>query len=707
MRSRVFAGCARGARGLSLTAGLLASATVSGSAQATNPLPRRLFPVALHGYHGYIDSTGRTIIPLRFDEARPFAEGLAAVQIRGLYGYIDTLGTIVIPPRFEYGADFSEGVAWVQDGSTRWYIDRTGRVVIGPKFDPGGAGDFSHGLASVKIGGVAGYMDHTGTMMIRSPAGSYSPDFADGLATVEVEGKWGFIDTTGTVVIEPRFPIGWNRLLSPSFHEGFAAVQVDRTWGYIDKTGRVVIPARFDEAHSFTDGLAPVRVGDQWGFIDTTGAFVIAPQYVKTWGFSEGLAAVQIGDQWGYIDRTGRLVIAAQFDAEDRFGFMAGFGGGIARARRGDEYGYIDRTGTFVWSSLRADTAALAGEGSIIERVAALVERAEAAEAGAPLDLTQEQLLGQLAKAATGLAAHLDSQPRDTRALILAARVGRLRGVATPVIATRDHVPSLDSFVVEHAPLHTYLGRALALEPGNAAAHYWKGRLYGLSFGWTDVLYGVYGPPDSVAPHLQAYADSAVTFGRRAVELAPEQVPYREALARYLAFGGRPDEAADVLRDVAGGQHPISLLLGDWRLLPIPPDAAPWPMQARLLARQIPWSDAQLRVRVYVLPMPASQVEALFRERWPSLRFFELGSEERARGVRTWGQFLRLRGATLEPARRRRDVESSQDLDTLSDGLLISLVEVTGAPPDARSQLPIAVGDVFSTLTVVNVRRIR
>ena len=52
-------------------------------------------------HSGYIDSTGKTIIPLRFDDARGFSDGLAAVQVGGQWGYIDTLGTFVIQPQFE------------------------------------------------------------------------------------------------------------------------------------------------------------------------------------------------------------------------------------------------------------------------------------------------------------------------------------------------------------------------------------------------------------------------------------------------------------------------------------------------------------------------------------------------------------------------------------------------------------------------------
>jgi hypothetical protein len=342
---------------LALTTCLSAGFSIPGNPQATNPVIRRLYQVTVDGHSGYIDSTGTPIIPLCFDKAGMFTEGLAAVQVRARYGYIDTLGTVVIEPQFEYAQPFFEGFAAVVGANEKWYyIDRTGRVAIGPKFD-GFPGPFHDGRARVSIDGVEGFIDRTGTMVIRSESGArnVNPHFSDGLAPVEVGGQWGFMDTTGTLVIKPQFradiPPFWT---GTGFKRGIAAVPFGTKWGFIDKTGRVVIPARFDAADWFEDGLARVRIGTQWGYIDTMGAVVIAPQFANAGGFSEGLAVVQVGAKWGYIDRTGRLVISAQFEGE-QFDRPGGFWGGIARARRGDEDGYIDRTGRFVWTSRQAD----------------------------------------------------------------------------------------------------------------------------------------------------------------------------------------------------------------------------------------------------------------------------------------------------------------------------------------------------------------
>ena len=60
-------------------------------------VPRCGGPFQLCGYRE--KDTDRLLIPERFEVAQPFSEGLAAVRIDGQWGYIDATGKVVIPPR--------------------------------------------------------------------------------------------------------------------------------------------------------------------------------------------------------------------------------------------------------------------------------------------------------------------------------------------------------------------------------------------------------------------------------------------------------------------------------------------------------------------------------------------------------------------------------------------------------------------------------
>lgn len=83
---------------------------------------------------GYIDKTGKVVIPLQFNHAHGFHEGLAVVsKIFGKnekYGYINKAGKVVIPLQFDYANPFDKGLAQVLKGGKVGYINKTGKVVV-------------------------------------------------------------------------------------------------------------------------------------------------------------------------------------------------------------------------------------------------------------------------------------------------------------------------------------------------------------------------------------------------------------------------------------------------------------------------------------------------------------------------------------------------------------------------------------------------
>jgi hypothetical protein len=53
--------------------------------------------VKLDNKWGYIDKSGKEIIPLRYDDGRIFMDGLAAVKLNNKWGFIDKTGKEVVP----------------------------------------------------------------------------------------------------------------------------------------------------------------------------------------------------------------------------------------------------------------------------------------------------------------------------------------------------------------------------------------------------------------------------------------------------------------------------------------------------------------------------------------------------------------------------------------------------------------------------------
>jgi hypothetical protein len=328
-----------------------------------------LFPVEDRGRGGFIDKTGRVVIPLCFDAVGDFSEGLARFERDKKWGFLDKRGAVAIEPRFPWAQEFSEGLARVQvSGSqlgpdAKWgFIDKTGTIVIDERRDTGSGehsnigsdsaeSAFHEGLALFDVGGKKGYMDKFGKVVI-PPQFSYAYPFSEGkaAATKDASGDsgWGHIDKTGQWVVSPGFQ--W----ASSFNEGLAPVNRTKDCGYVDERGKVVLQPKTSPGETdcatvwgdFVNGLARWKFGKKYGFIDRTGKTVIEPRFDLTFHFSDGLAAVMIGGKWGYIDTSGKMVVQpiSLMRAED-------FHNGLAFVSTKDgKYGYIDQTGKYVWT---------------------------------------------------------------------------------------------------------------------------------------------------------------------------------------------------------------------------------------------------------------------------------------------------------------------------------------------------------------------
>lgn len=243
--------------------------------------------VALNGKWGFIDNTGKEIIPLKYDGVGEFSEGMAQVVLGGKYGYIDKNGVEVIPPKYVKATPFSEGLANVssEERGTAWaiWIDKTGKELSSLSGKYMADGNFSEDLASVSLyvtsGGLTDvkliYINKEGKTVLSPKGISKAGDFKDGLAGVQDKntGKIGFIDKTGNVVI----PMKYDTVFF-NFENGLTAASINGKAGYINKSGEVVIPFKYDAvAFQFVEGYSLVKSGDKLFYIDKQGVEYYEP----------------------------------------------------------------------------------------------------------------------------------------------------------------------------------------------------------------------------------------------------------------------------------------------------------------------------------------------------------------------------------------------------------------------------------------------
>lgn len=280
------------------------------------------------GHAGFIDTRGRLAVEAIYEDAHPFSEGLAAVKRQGKWGFVDGAGRVRIPLRFQEAHPFSEGLALVGDEAGQRFIDASGRTVVdlarvrwrrGERELPVHAdGSFSDGLAAVRV-------------ILRGE----QPDVLV-----------GFVNREGRLAIEPAFTYAYG------FRGGFASVNVacgasgGRCQGIIRRDGTWAIAPRGGLVSNMQDGLAHFtdRVGTQTlgGFLDERGQVVIPPRYEHSclW-FREGLCQTKIGKHWAYVDRSGKEVLVLPPDTT----YADEFSEGIAKVQAGPAVRYVLRDG--------------------------------------------------------------------------------------------------------------------------------------------------------------------------------------------------------------------------------------------------------------------------------------------------------------------------------------------------------------------------
>lgn len=183
--------------------------------RVTKPFSEGLALAGLEEYDivGFMNKSGEMVIEPQFlNSGTRFYEGLAVVNYpHGKSGYINHEGAIVIPMQFEMAQPFSDGLAAVRVNSKWGYIDKTGKFVIEPQFR--GAGPFSEGLAAIS-----------------------SSDFMSASRALDTEATAasGFINKQGKIVFSLPFDT------ATPFVNGISKVRVDIRFGYIDKTGKYI-----------------------------------------------------------------------------------------------------------------------------------------------------------------------------------------------------------------------------------------------------------------------------------------------------------------------------------------------------------------------------------------------------------------------------------------------------------------------------------
>ena len=273
-----------------------------------------LFSCSKDGKTGYLNKSGKEIIPFIYNQAGDFKDGIALVKKENEWMYINTSGKVVTSIGNVYMSisRLDDGVTCADD-STRNYrlIDRNGNILCTYSYIE--AARCSEGLVPVSNGEKEGYVNMKGKEVIPCIYGMVF-EFHDGLARVynDRDGSLSYyIDKSGKIVID--LTNGTKYEDYEDFHEGIAIVEKNGIYGGINKKGNEVIGVKYEKIGSFSEGLANAQKDGKWGYLNKSGEEVIPFIYDTAGSFCDGLALVKKDNHYGFVDKSGN----STFEYED------------------------------------------------------------------------------------------------------------------------------------------------------------------------------------------------------------------------------------------------------------------------------------------------------------------------------------------------------------------------------------------------------
>ncbi len=201
-----------------------------------------LLPVCnSQGFYGYIDPSGRMVLPTRYTNPHPFSEGRAIVTER-MKGALGNMVSKVADKAQEFA----------KKKAAMLYINRAGVPLKLPK----------------EIGKVYnGTTFSNGTAYIENSKGEYFTIKADGSIIKRGEIKDFEVDDRYCLVDPDAQPEDNPTPRSSSSIDDVVSYTVNDLTGYRTKAGSTVLPPQFSDAEEFVGEFALAKQGGKWGIL--------------------------------------------------------------------------------------------------------------------------------------------------------------------------------------------------------------------------------------------------------------------------------------------------------------------------------------------------------------------------------------------------------------------------------------------------------
>jgi hypothetical protein len=241
--------------------------------------------------------------------AKGYSEGLLAVMIKDKWGYMDVTGRIVVPLKYDHLTEFNDGcgVAILKDQF--FLIDRNGNETP-VEGEPDDVKQFTENLAPFFSKKERwGFINTSGKIVILPQFLSVGNFYNGKTRARNSNNLIGLINEKGEWILDPAY----NVIKDFDKVSGLARAKKGDSWFYINENGEEFTFDISEISDDFREGLARGRKGELFGFFNNKGEWVIEPQFQDTRDFKNGYAGAKSGDLWGLIDKKGNWIIKPSF----------------------------------------------------------------------------------------------------------------------------------------------------------------------------------------------------------------------------------------------------------------------------------------------------------------------------------------------------------------------------------------------------------
>ncbi|WP_234859403.1 WG repeat-containing protein [Aquimarina aquimarini] len=341
-----------------------------------------LAAVQINDVWGFIDKEGKPLTEMKYCNVQDFENGLARVSIgcrievsgncalgRSTSGFIDRTGKEIIPVIFDQARIWEKAaMIEVRRGRASGAYTYDGNVIIPlDKYYSINRLDEENGLIEVtadhdELGYVSGFVNKQGKEIIPCLY-RFKSHFINGFIygskdanSIEMEilkktkktfsnRREGVLDSLGNTII----PFEYEEI--SVFKNGFFRVkdytnEGNRVFAFFDRNGKMILPFKYAYASYFSEnGYAVVKdtYNSSFYFIDTSGAKISAPVYDDiNENIGNNLVAIKKGDKWGYVNVKSEVIIPCIYEK------AALFNNERARVSLHGKYGYINTKGNII-----------------------------------------------------------------------------------------------------------------------------------------------------------------------------------------------------------------------------------------------------------------------------------------------------------------------------------------------------------------------